>query len=300
MSFSVAEKHSQTSFSLPAWLRQDIPDAGKIRMMREVLRARGLHTVCESAHCPNTGTCWSRGVATVMILGNACTRRCGFCAVEKRAAAEVDAAEPENVARLVEKLSLRYIVVTSVTRDDLSDGGAGHFAKTVRAIKAHNASVGVEVLIPDFQGAEESLKTVLGAGPDVVAHNMEMARRLFSDVRPEADYGRSLKVLRALKRLGAGCVKTGMMVGLGETDAEIKGLLRDIADAGCSIVTIGQYLAPSKQHVSVKRFVPPEKFQEYQQWAEDAGIPVVVSGPLVRSSYLAEEGFHKYQDRSAA
>jgi len=280
---------------LPSWFRQEIPDASALREMKELTRSVHLHTVCEDAHCPNSGKCWQQGVVTTMILGNVCTRSCKFCAVKHGHPFPVDSAEPENVAALAERLNLRYMVVTSVTRDDLPDGGAEIFAATIRAIRAKCLQTKIEVLIPDFLGDRAALKKVAAAGPEVISHNLEMVRRLFPQLRPQGEYERSLKVLRTVKSLNPrGIVKSGFMVGLGEKESEVKELLQDLFVAGCDIVTVGQYLAPTKGHHPVARFVAPEEFADYKHWGEMLGLKQVTSGPLVRSSYLAEEGYQKF------
>lgn len=281
---------------LPAWFRQDVPDMAHIRAMRRMFRDAGLHTVCESAMCPNMGHCWGQGVATFMILGEICTRACRFCGVKAGRPSPVDAGEPEEVARAVRHLNLRYVVITSVARDDLEDEGAQHFAATVAAIRRLMPQTKIEILIPDFSNKPASLRRVIDAGPEVVSHNIETVRRLSATVRPQADYARSLAVLRNLKNMAPGrLVKSGFMVGLGETDEEIGELMRDLAAAGCDMLTIGQYLAPSqaKRHMRVARFVPPEQFGEYKRLGLALGFKHVMSGPLVRSSYIAEEGYRE-------
>lgn len=279
---------------LPSWFRQDLPDMDKIREMKELLRHSHLLTVCESAHCPNMGKCWGHGVATFMILGDICTRGCRFCAVTTGHPKPLDPEEPHHVALAVRKLNLRYAVITSVSRDDLPDEGAQHFARTVEAIHEVAPLTKIEILTPDFSNKVESLKEIVVAGPDVIAHNVETVRRLSSEIRPQVDFDRSLQVLRNFKRLEPTIVtKSGFMVGLGETKKEIMELMKEVLDAGCDILTIGQYLAPTrlKRHVRVKRFIPPEEFEEYQRLGLAMGFKCVLSGPLVRSSYLAEEGY---------
>ncbi|MBI5415984.1 MAG: lipoyl synthase [Candidatus Omnitrophica bacterium] len=281
---------------LPEWFRQEIPDMGQIRQMRGMFRQAGLHTVCESALCPNLGQCWGRGVATFMILGESCTRACRFCGVRTGRPAEVDPEEPRQVAFAVQQLNLRYVVVTSVARDDLADEGAGQFVQTIHAIRSLMPQTKTEVLIPDFSNKPECLEGLIAARPDVISHNMETVRRLSPDVRPQANYDRSLAVLRHLKRLAPSrLTKSGFMVGLGETDEEIAGLMRDLVAAGCDMLTIGQYLAPGrkKRYLRVQRFVPPEKFQEYKTIGRGLGFKHVMSAPLVRSSYIAEEGYRE-------
>ena len=262
--------------------------------MRSLLKEAGLHTVCQAARCPNIGTCWEHGTATFMILGRHCTRHCRFCAVPHGRPAAPDADEPHRIATAVRQLGLRYIVITSVTRDDLSDGGAGHFARTIRAIREMDPALGIEVLIPDFQLNPVALHKVVEARPDVIAHNIETVAALYPQIRPQADYRRSLQVLQGIHQLDDSIlVKSGFMVGLGETDEQIRILMEDLRARGVAMLTIGQYLAPSqmKRHVPVQRFVAPEQFDVYKQTALDMGFTFVMSGPLVRSSFFAEAGY---------
>ncbi len=249
--------------------------------------------MCESARCPNQGQCWGQGVATFMILGDLCTRACRFCAVKAGRPESLDIREPGEVALAVRALNLRYVVVTSVTRDDLDDGGAGQFAETVRQIKKHARQIKIEVLIPDFKNNEESLKKIGTAEPDVIGHNLETVRRLSLKIRPQASYDRSLDVLRNMRKMSAAFIKSSLMVGLGETEKEVREAMKDLLSAGCDLLTIGQYLAPTREgrHVPVSEFIAPEKFREYSQMGKDFGFKYVESGPLVRSSYLAERGY---------
>ncbi len=280
---------------LPAWLRQEIPNPQQIQGMKQLFRKSRLHTVCESAHCPNTGKCWGEGVATFMILGEICTRACRFCAIDAGRPTELDLAEPENVAAAVKELNLRYVVVTSVARDDLKDEGAVVFAQTILAIRKLMPQTKVEVLVPDFSNKLESLQTVVRAKPQVISHNVETVRRLSPVIRPQADYERSLVVLKNYKKLDANIfTKSSLMVGLGEKDEEIKQAMADLVSAGCDILTIGQYLAPSsmKRHLPVVEFVSPEKFKEFQVLGYQMGFKHVMSGALVRSSFIAEEGYN--------
>lgn len=280
--------------SLPEWFRQEIPDPESLNKMRSLLKQTGLKTVCEGAHCPNMGSCWEKGAATFMILGDHCTRSCRFCAVTHGVPQELNYEEPLQVASAVSRLGLRYVVVTSVTRDDLPDGGAGHFVRTVRALKDANPGIRIELLIPDFLGREDLLRMIADSGADVIGHNLETVRRLSPFLRSGADYDRSLGVLRTARKLQAKAyIKSGFMVGLGEKEEEIISSLADLKEAGCDIVTIGQYLAPSRtgRHVPVESFVTPEEFVRYREEALRMGFRYVQSGPLVRSSYLAEEGF---------
>lgn len=279
---------------LPSWFKQEIPDMQKIHGMKGLFRSTGLHTVCESAHCPNIGECWGRGTATFMILGDICTRACRFCAIAAGKPSDVDSREPRHVALAVQKLNLRYVVITSVARDDLADEGAGHFAATIREIRALNPSTKTEVLVPDFSGKRENLKIVTDVRPEVMSHNIETVRRLSKKIRPQADYQRSLDTLRIMKELDPSIfVKSSLMVGLGETKEEVIETMRDLIDAGCDLLTIGQYLAPSKakRHLPVVYFVSPKEFDEYKDTGLKLGFKHIFSGPLVRSSYIAEEGY---------
>ncbi len=273
---------------LPEWLRVKTGKGHLSCRMRELMAAGGVHTVCESAHCPNIGECYSSGTATFMILGTTCTRDCRFCAVEHGTPGPVDPDEPRRVAETAAGIGLRYVVVTSVTRDDLPDGGAAHFAATVRAIKGRIPGVKVEVLPSDLQGDVDALKTILAAEPDVFNHNVETVRRLQKTVRPDAGYETSLGMLRSAHELGA-VTKSGLIGGMRQTREEIRETLRDLADVGVSIVTIGQYLQPTRRHLPVDRYVEPSEFDEFAQWGREAGLANVVSGPFVRSSYHAAE-----------
>lgn len=276
----------------PPWLKKRLPPFQDLEKVKAILNETGLHTVCEEARCPNLGECFQRGTATTLILGRVCTRDCGFCAVEHGKPAAPDQAEPERVAEAVKKMGLRYVVVTSVTRDDLPDGGAAFFAKTIRAIRSMDRSTKVEVLIPDFGGELSSLMTVLKEGPDVLNHNVETIPRLYPGVRPQADYRRSLDLLSRSKSLYPDIIaKSGFMLGLGETKAEVIELLRDLRGAGCDFITIGQYLQPRSDRLPVVRYVPPEEFEEYKGRGEGMGFRAVASGPFVRSSYHAAQLF---------
>ncbi len=281
---------------LPSWFKQEIPDMEKVRAMKNQFRETGLHTVCESAHCPNIGECWGKGTATFMILGDVCTRACRFCAVEAGRPLVVDPLEPYHVARAVEKLNLRYVVITSVARDDLPDEGAQQFAKTIEEIRKLLPEIKIEVLIPDFSARLENLKIVVDIKPEVISHNIETVERLSQKVRPQADYKRSLLVLKMMKELDPSIItKSSLMVGLGETKEEVAQVMRDLFSAGCEILTIGQYLSPSaaKRYVPVERFVTPEEFAAYRRLGLEIGFRSVLSGPLVRSSYIAEEGYNE-------
>ena len=277
----------------PAWLKRRIPAGASSRKVPDLLRKGGLHTVCEEALCPNLGECFSRGTATFLILGDRCTRDCRFCSVAQGPSGPPDSEEPARVAEAVREMGLRYVVITSVTRDDLSDGGAGLFARTIREIRERNPETLVEVLIPDFQGDEHALHEVLEARPDVLNHNLETVPRLYPSVRPEAVYRRSLELLERVEAFDSPIpTKSGLMLGLGESPEEIGRTLRDLRQAGCSLLTLGQYLQPTRNHLPVHRFVPPDEFEEWRKVALDLGFAEVASGPFVRSSYRAE-AFHQ-------
>jgi lipoic acid synthetase len=287
---------------LPTWLKKPIPKAQELSRLKALCAEKKLHTVCESAHCPNIGECFSQNTLTFLILGDHCTRHCKFCAVEKGQMLPPDADEPRRVAQTAKELNLSYVVVTSVTRDDLPDGGAEHFAQTIAEIKKAIPNVEVEVLIPDFSGQsngeinQSALKIVLDAGPSVINHNIEMVSRLYPELRRQSNYQRSLNLLKFLKKEGksAICTKSGFMLGLGETDAEVQSLLEDLKKAEVDLLTIGQYLPPSKAHYPVKEYVKPEKFAEYKDQALKMGFLQVESAPLVRSSYHARNLWKKH------
>jgi len=276
----------------PPWLKKRIPPFQDVQKVRSILEQTDLHTVCQEARCPNLGECFARETATFLILGRVCARDCGFCAVERGAPGPPDEAEPQRVAQAVQKMGLHYVVITSVTRDDLLDGGASSFAKTIRAIRALNPKIKVEVLIPDFKGDQDSLKTVLKESPEILNHNIETIPRFYPRVRPLADYKRSLDLLKKSKK---DCphipTKSGYMLGFGETREEVLELLRDLKEAGCDFLTIGQYLQPRQDRLPVIRFVPPEEFEEYKRIAERMGFRAVASGPFVRSSFHAAQMF---------
>ncbi len=281
----------QTSVRKPEWLRVRLPASDNYFELKGIMRGLGLHTVCESARCPNIAECWTHRTATFMILGELCTRRCGFCAVPKGLPqGEVDWAEPARVAEAAVNMGLKYIVVTSVDRDDLEDGGATIFAQTIAALRERISGCRVEVLIPDFHGSDKALEIVLGAKPDVLNHNTETVPRLYPVARRGSRYERSLHLLRHSREIAPEIpTKSGLMVGLGETFDETCEVLKDLADAGVDIVTIGQYLRPSGEQLPVKRFYSPEEFAALKQAGERLGICHVESGPLVRSSYHAHE-----------
>jgi len=284
--------------ALPEWLKKRAPQQELLQEMQKLLRSLSLHTVCEEARCPNIGECFTRKTATFMILGDRCTRNCRFCAVKKGNPLPLDPQEPENVAKAVNKLRLKYVVITSVTRDDLDDGGANQFAKTIKEIRKLNKGVKIEVLIPDFKGSLSSLKKVIEAKPFVLNHNLETIPRLYSEVRPLANYERSLKLLEQAKELNSSIyTKSGLMVGLGETFGEVIEVMKDLRRVKCDILTIGQYLRPSIKHLPVKEYVRPEKFEEYEKIGKSQGFLSVISGPFVRSSYRAKEVWDKISSK---
>jgi len=273
----------------PDWLRVRLRATPEFEAVARTVQDERLHTVCFSAACPNLGECWSRGTATFMIGGSRCTRRCGFCDVATARPDPLDPDEPARVAAAVARLGLRFAVITAVARDDLPDGGAAHMAATVRALRERCPGTGVEVLIPDYKGREEDLAAVLEAGPDVLNHNLETVARLQRAVRPAARYERSLALLARAGALRPDVpTKSGIMLGLGEEDAELEAALRDLRRAGVSLLTLGQYLRPSARHLPVARWVPPAEFEAWAMRARDLGFRDVASGPLVRSSYHAE------------
>jgi lipoic acid synthetase len=273
---------------LPSWFFTRLTTNDSLAELRMLVRNNRLHTVCDSAACPNRTECWNAGTATFMILGNVCTRGCRFCAVSKGAPEKLDIEEPNRVADAVQLLGLRYSVITSVTRDDLPDGGASVFAQTIHAIRARLPKCTIEVLIPDFKGSEHALRTVLEAGPDVLNHNIETVPSLYASVRPQAGYQRSLELLARAHTYGA-VTKSGLMLGLGEGIEEIRSVTKDLQRAGCSILTMGQYLQPNRRSLAVKKYYQPDEFDALRAEAISMGIRHVVSGPRVRSSYHAEE-----------
>jgi lipoyl synthase len=274
----------------PDWLRAPAPVGDKYRQLKSLIERLDLHTVCESAACPNVGECWNHGTATFMILGNVCTRRCGFCAVRKGAPLDVDYDEPRRVAEAVAAMGLRFAVITSVNRDDRKDGGAELFALTIRAIRERVPGCGIEVLVPDFQGSHAAMETVMEAAPDVLNHNTETVPRLYRQVRLGARYERSLDMLAYAKRIAPRTpAKSGLMLGLGETAAEVLSVMRDLRAHGVDILTLGQYLRPSPQHLPIVRYVLPAEFDEFRRSGDAMGFGHVEAGPLVRSSYHAAE-----------
>jgi len=287
----------------PPWLKRRLPTGHNYENVRRLLDKTSLHTVCQEAKCPNLWECFSKETATFLIMGPRCTRNCRFCAVEHGPMSLPDPGEPARVAEAVQALNLEYVVVTSVTRDDLSDGGAGHFAATIQSIRQSSPNIRIEVLIPDFMGNKEALEKVVYAGPDVLNHNLETVKRLYPAVRPEAVYERSLTLLKNACECAPPDlpIKSGLMLGLGETHAELMETFQDLLKHGCSLLTLGQYLQPSKSHLSVSRFVPPEEFDSLREAALGLGFDDVASGPFVRSSYQAKELFspklHKQHEK---
>jgi lipoic acid synthetase len=282
----------------PSWLRARLPGGPGYQAVRQLVDHNRLHTVCQSAQCPNLGECWSRGTATIMILGNICTRSCNFCAVQTGRPTELDLGEPARVAEAVAKMGLRHCVLTSVARDELADGGAAVWAATIRAVRHLNPRTAIEVLVPDFKGRTPDVDTVLAARPDIFNHNVETVERLQKPVRVHARYDRSRSVLRHAKSRGF-TTKTGIMLGLGERPEEVEQTLRDLASDRIDILTIGQYLQPTAQHLPVDRWVTPEEFQRWRDFGRSIGFGVVESGPLVRSSYHADEQSRKYTGSAA-
>jgi lipoyl synthase len=279
------------SLRLPEWIRAK--NHGGLHDTKQVLRSHGLATVCEEARCPNIGECFSRPTATFMILGSKCTRNCGFCSVESSIPEPLDPEEPERVARAAKEMGLRYVVITSVTRDDLYDGGAEHFAKTIYAVKKYLPDTRVEVLTPDFKGNLNALNRVLHSRPDVYNHNVETVPRLYPVVRPGADYRRSLNILKYAKKIAPQInIKSGIMLGLGETLDEVIDVLRDLRNAGCELVTIGQYLRPSRLNLPVVEYIRPGVFERLRLKALNMGFKYAASAPLVRSSMNAEEMYN--------
>src|ERR1700761_1089097 len=274
----------------PGWLRAPAPVGQNYRELKSLITDLKLHTVCESAACPNVGECWNHRTATFMILGNVCTRRCGFCAVQKGAPQTVDCDEPRRVAEASALMGLKYIVVTSVNRDDRKDGGAELFALTIQALRERIAGCKVEVLVPDFQGSHAAMKMVMDAGPDVLNHNTETVPRLYRQVRLGARYERSLDILEAAKEFAPRCpTKSGLMLGLGETTEEVLSVMRDLRAHRVDILTLGQYLRPSPKHLPIVRYIPPAEFDDYRRAGAEMGFAHVEAGPLVRSSYHADD-----------
>lgn len=286
----VAYEHGSTAKRLPEWLRRPIAYNGERVVVERVLEDLNLTTVCEEAKCPNRGECFANGTATFLVAGDACTRGCRFCAVNTAAPGPLDPQEPERVAQAVARLKLRHAVVTMVTRDDLADGAAAHIAATVQAIRSASPGTAVELLVSDLNGSYGDLQTILDAAPDVLNHNVETVPRLYAEVRPGASYQRSLALLTAVKAMAPGIpTKSGLMLGLGETRAEVLAVMRDLREVGCDYLTLGQYLRPSEKHLPVVEFVPPSEFTHLAREGRKMGFKGVASAPTVRSSYHAKE-----------
>lgn len=281
----------------PPWLRAKLPSSPEYKATHEIVENHKLHTVCKSAQCPNMGECWSRGTATVMILGNICTRSCRFCAVQTGRPTELDLGEPARVAESIAKMDLKHAVITSVARDDLKDGGASVWAATIRAIHHRVPECAVEVLTADFRGQQEYLDVVLDACPDIFNHNLETVERLQRPIRKTARYDRSLWVLEHAKSRGF-ITKSGIMLGIGETEEEIQQVLKDMVAVGVDILTIGQYLQPTQEHQPIDRWVTPEEFERWKDYALELGFGVCESGPMIRSSYHADEQSNKFEVRA--
>lgn len=276
----------------PEWLKVRLHNTKELNYVKKTLQSLSLHTVCEEANCPNRVECYSNRTATFMILGNTCTRHCKFCNVTDGCPSPIDTEEPMRVAQAVKSLNLKYAVVTSVTRDDLEDGGAGHFSAVIDSIKRASPDTKIEVLIPDFQGNEDALQLVIDACPDVINHNIETVPRLYENIRPEADYKQSLNLIERVKKSGAPILtKSGIMLGLGESEEEVKTVIEELYASGCDILTVGQYLPPSKDHAPLTEYITPEKFKDYEIFAKSLGYHGVASGPRVRSSYKADHIF---------
>lgn len=272
----------------PDWLRVKLPTGENYKHVRGLVDHYKLHTICESGNCPNMGECWGAGTATFMILGNVCTRSCGFCAVYTGMPSELDWNEPQRVAQAVKLMQVKHAVITSVNRDELKDGGAAIWAATVNAIRLHSPTTTLETLIPDFKGNKESVDMMIEVKPEVVSHNMETIKRLYRQVRPQAKYERSLAVIKQLKEGGVR-TKSGIMLGLGENREEVFQVMDDLREAGCDVMTLGQYLQPTRNHLDVKEWIHPDQFKEYETVGLKKGFRFVESGPLVRSSYHAEK-----------
>ena len=287
MTFIPTDEIGHSGRRLPPWFKVTIRQGPDYRDIRRTMDSLGLHTICEEARCPNVWECWNNRTATFLILGDICTRRCHYCAVTTGRPLELDREEPLRVAQAVQALGLRHAVITSVNRDELEDGGAWIFAETIRHIRRLVPPCVVEVLIPDFEGSEAALAAVVAEKPDILNHNIETVRRLFPSIRPQGKYERSLTLLDRAKRMGA-WTKSGLIVGMGETNEEVRGVMRDLRTVGCDIMTIGQYLRPTKQHLPVARYYHPDEFAAFKAEGLSLGFSHVESGPLVRSSYHAE------------
>ncbi len=283
----------------PPWMRKRLNFSEETHQVRALMRQKRLHTVCEEAHCPNLFECWSKPTATFMILGDVCTRKCGFCAVDTGKPLPVDPHEPEHVAEAAEQMGLRHVVVTSVDRDDLPDKGAEQFVQTIVALRRRLIGSSIEILTPDFRGNEVAIQQVIEAEPDIYNHNIETVPRLYRSVRIGADYQWSLKLLMMVADSGLSITKSGIMVGLGETLDEVRGVMKDLRESGCRILTVGQYLQPTTDHLPVVEYVHPERFAEYEQIGLEIGFDYVFSGPFVRSSFNAEDVYKSILRRSS-
>src|SRR5213593_3428772 len=288
---STIQRSNESRPRLPDWLRIKLPTSDSFARTRRLLDELKLHTVCESARCPNHWECWSKGTATFMIAGDRCTRACGFCAVSAARPLPLEAEEPQRVAEAVRRMQLKHAVITAVARDDLADGGAEHFRRTLEAVRAANPGIVLEVLVPDFLDRDESIDTVLAAEPHIYNHNLETVRRLTPSVRHRATYDRSLSVLRKVKAKRGDSIytKSGLMLGLGEREEELFVAMEDLRRAQCDLLTLGQYLQPTLRHLPVVEFIPPAKFKQYGERAREMGFTHVASGPMVRSSYHADD-----------
>lgn len=285
------EKNTETEYKKiqkPSWLKVKLPTGKEYTKVRQIVSEHKLHTICESGNCPNMGECWGAGTATFMILGNICTRSCGFCAVKTGRPLPVDLQEPERVANSVKLMNVKHCVITSVDRDDLKDGGSIIWVETVKKVREYSSQTTMETLIPDFKGDWENLQRIIDVAPEIVSHNLETVRRLTREVRIQAKYDRSLEVIKRLKE-GGMRTKSGVMLGLGETREEVIETMQDLVNAGCDILTLGQYLQPTPKHLPVKEFITPNQFAEYKEIGLNLGFKYVESGPLVRSSYHAEK-----------
>jgi len=285
------EKNTETEYKKiqkPSWLKVKLPTGKEYTKVRQIVSEHKLHTICESGNCPNMGECWGAGTATFMILGNICTRSCGFCAVKTGRPLPVDLQEPERVANSVKLMNVKHCVITSVDRDDLKDGGSIIWVETVKKVREYSPQTTMETLIPDFKGDWENLQRIIDVAPEIVSHNLETVRRLTREVRIQAKYDRSLEVIKRLKE-GGMRTKSGVMLGLGETREEVIETMQDLVNVGCDILTLGQYLQPTPKHLPVKEFITPNQFAEYKEIGLNLGFKYVESGPLVRSSYHAEK-----------
>lgn len=284
----------QPAMRKPEWIRMKVPDSARFREIKQVLRDNKLHTVCEEASCPNIGECFSGGTATFMILGDICTRRCPFCDVSHGKPLPPDVNEPENLGSTIAKMRLKYVVITSVDRDDLRDGGAQHFVDCIASVRKYSPAIKVEILVPDFRGRlDRAMEILTGAPPDVMNHNLETVPRLYQEARPGSDYQNSLNLLKVFGELHPQVpTKSGLMLGLGETDKEILEVMRDLRAHGVTMLTLGQYLQPSQHHLPVKRFVTPARFAQFEQEALAMGFTHAACGPMVRSSYHADQQAH--------